>query len=57
MNFLLAFLIISLTSFSNKQVQEEQVEIMFVGFDHLSQMDNGAESSNIFSKKKQKEIQ
>ena len=57
MNFLLTFLIISLTSFSNKQVQEEQVEIMFVGFDHLSQMDNGTESSNIFSKKKQKEIQ
>ena len=57
MNFLLAFLIISLTSFSNMQVQEKQVEIMLVGFDHLSQMDNGTESSNIFSKKKQKEIQ
>ena len=57
MNFLLSFLIISLTSFSNLQVKEKQVEIMFVGFDHLSQMNNGTESSNIFSKKKQKEIQ
>ncbi|MFI2741274.1 DUF5694 domain-containing protein [Zhouia sp. PK063] len=33
-----------------------KTEILLVGFDHLSQMDNGTPSSNIFTSKKQKEI-
>ncbi len=57
MNFLLSFLVIAFTSIFTVQAHQEQVEIMFVGFDHLSQMDNGTESSNIFSNKKQKEIE
>lgn len=35
---------------------DNQVEILLVGFDHLSQMDNGTPTSNIFSAKKQQEI-
>lgn len=36
--------------------QNEKTEIMFVGFDHLSQMDNGTPESDVFSYKKQQEI-
>lgn len=35
---------------------DSKIEILLVGFDHLSQMDNGTSASNIFSSKKQKEI-
>ncbi|WP_026755559.1 DUF5694 domain-containing protein [Sediminibacter sp. Hel_I_10] len=34
----------------------EKIDILLVGFDHLSQMDNGTATSDIFSSKKQKEI-
>ena len=36
--------------------QNEKIEIMLIGFDHLSQLDNGRPESNVFSEKKQGEI-
>ncbi|MBL3658032.1 DUF5694 domain-containing protein [Fulvivirga sediminis] len=36
--------------------QQDKIQIMFVGFDHLNQMDNGTPTSDIFSDKKQAEL-
>ncbi|WP_335964459.1 DUF5694 domain-containing protein [Galbibacter sp. PAP.153] len=49
--FLTIFSVVYLSAQNN-----QKTEILLVGFDHLSQMDNGTPSSNIFSPKKQKEI-
>ena len=45
-----------LISFQILAQKESKTEILLVGFDHLSQMDNGTPSSNIFNQKKQQEI-
>lgn len=42
--------------FSLQAQQTEKTEILLIGFDHLSQLDNGTATSNVFSEKKQKEI-
>ena len=51
-----AFILTILISWQVSAQNESRIEILLVGFDHLSQMDNGTPSSNIFSPKKQKEI-
>lgn len=54
-NYITAFL--TLVAMSLGLAQEQPTEILLVGFDHLAQMDNGTPTSNIFSSKKQGEIQ
>lgn len=45
-----------LTAFSGKAQENEKIQIMLVGFDHLSQLDDGTPQSDVFSQKKQAEI-
>lgn len=51
-------ILFGLLSFSSKaQQSNDKIQIMLVGFGHLSQLGNGTEEANIFSKKKQAELE
>ena len=49
-------LLISTLTIPLQAQEKEKIDVLLVGFDHLSQMDDGPPASNIFSDKKQKEI-
>ena len=53
------FLTLAVLLLFNSAIQaqaNEKIEIMFVGFDHFSQLGDGTPASDVFSKKKQAEI-